>query len=131
MNTNAETFASFLRNLFIRVRSRPFAVQTTVVSRMNVYLRFRNAPVPCEVDADALNHWLTRALQPANPATVSAYLPKRGKAVVVDAMISQKMLKAIMAFAMEDDQEDDPIQTLAASRLLLACRNPPFTISVE
>ena len=98
---------------------------------MNVYLRFRNAPIPCEVDADALNHWLTRALHPANATTLSAYLPKNGKPVVVDAITSQKILKAIMAFAMEDEEEDDPLQTLAASRLLLACRNPPFTISVK
>ena len=98
---------------------------------MNFYLRFRNAPVPCEVDADALNYWLSRALHPANATTLSAYLPRNGKTVVVDAAASQKILQAIMAFAMEDDEEEDSIQTLAASRLLLACRNPPFTISAK
>ena len=100
---------------------------------MNVYLRARNSPVPHEVDADALNYWLNRALNPANAgqAGLSAFLPKNGNTVVVDAVAAQKIFKTIMAFAMDDDEEDDSIQTLAASRLLQACRNPPFTISVK
>lgn len=98
---------------------------------MKVYLRARNAPVPYEVDANALNYWLSLALSPARGDGTPTFLPESGNPVTVDAAASRRILTAIEAFAMGEGGEDDPIQILAASRLLQVCRNPPFTIAVK
>ena len=87
--------------------------------------------MPYEIDAEALKYWLIRALASAQGASanLSAFLPKNGRAGIIEASTAQRLVKVISAFAMEDGDEADETQTLAASRLLKACRTPPLTIS--
>ena len=101
------------------------------LSRMNLYLRTRNAPVPYEIDADALKYWLSRALAatPGAGGNLSAFLPKNGRKGIIEAATAQCLVKAITAFAMEDSDEADDATTLTASKLFQACRHPPLTIS--
>ena len=98
---------------------------------MNFYLRTRTNPVPHEVDADSLKYWLKRALShaPGAGASVAAFLPKNGRAGVIEARTAQQLMKVITAFAMDDDDEGDDARMLAASILFQACRTPPLTVS--
>ena len=97
---------------------------------MNFYLRAKNTAIPCEIDADSLKYWLNRALTPApsGPANLAAFLPKNGRAGIIEPATATRLLKVISAFAMEDDEADENL-TLAASKLFQACRNPPLTVS--
>ena len=98
---------------------------------MNLYLRTKNTPVPCEIDADILKYWLNRALTPTlhSGAKLSAFFPKNGRPGIIGAATAQRLVKVITEFAMKDDDEADELQTLAASKLFRACRTPPLTVS--
>ena len=98
---------------------------------MNLYLRTTHSPVPYEIDADALRYWLDRALNrtPGAGISPSAFLPKNGRAGVIESATAQRLVKAITAFAMEETDDADETRTLAASKLFQACRFPPLTIS--
>lgn len=98
---------------------------------MNFYVRTKTTPVPYEIDAEALKYWLNRALSPKPGASVNlaAFLPKNGGKGIIEAATAQRLLQAITAFAMSDDDEADDAQTLAASKLHQACRHPPLTVS--
>ncbi len=98
---------------------------------MNLYLRAKHAPVPCEVDADALRYWLDRALKfaPQTGTSLSPFLPKNGRAGIIDTATAQRLVKVISAFAMDENDEGDDAQIAAAEKLFQACRNPPLTVS--
>ena len=98
---------------------------------MNLYLRTRNSTVAFQIDADSLRYWLNRALNsaPGADANLNGMLPKNGRAGIIEAGTAQRLVKAITAFVMEDSDEADEAQTLAASKLFQACRHPPLTIS--
>ena len=98
---------------------------------MNFYLRTKTTPVPYEIDAEALKYWLNRALSPKPGVSVNLtdFLPRNGSKGIIEAATAQRLLKVITAFAMEDDDEANEAQTLAASKLYQACRNPPLTVS--
>ena len=98
---------------------------------MNFYLRTKSTPVPCEIDADSLKYWLQRALTSPDGASVNltAFLPKNGSRGIIEAATAQRLVKVLTAFAMEDGDEADEAQTLAAAKLFQACRNPPLTVS--
>ena len=98
---------------------------------MNFYLRTKITPVPYEIDADSLKYWLNRALHgtPQPGANLTPFLPKNGRQGIIEAATAQRLVNAINAFAMADDDEADEAQTLAASKLFQACRTPPLTVS--
>ena len=98
---------------------------------MNLYLRTRHSPVPYEIDADALRYWLDRALNcaPGSAVSLSPFLPKNGRAGVIETAAAQRLVNAITAFAMEETDDADEARTLAASKIFQACRHPPLTIS--
>ena len=97
---------------------------------MNFYLRAHNTAVPCEIDANCLKYWLNRALSsaPNDRVNLTAFLPKNGRAGIIEPATAMRLVKVIGAFAMEDDEADEKV-TLAASKLFQACRNPPLTVS--
>lgn len=98
---------------------------------MNLYLRTKTTPVPFEIDADSLKYWLRRALspKPGAGANLTPFLPKNGRSGIIEAATAQRLAKVITDFAMEDDDEPDEAQMLAASKLFQACRNPPLAVS--
>lgn len=98
---------------------------------MNLYLRTKTTPVPFEIDADSLQYWLRRALspKPGAGANLTPFLPKNGRSGIIEAATAQRLAKVITDFAMEDDDEADEAQMLAASKLFQACRNPPLAVS--
>ena len=98
---------------------------------MNFYLRTKSTPVPYEIDASSLKYWLDRALSapPGARANLAPFLPKNGRTGMIEAATAQRLVKALTAFAMADDDDADEAQTLAASKLFQACRNPPLTVS--
>ena len=98
---------------------------------MNFYLRTKSTPVPCEIDADSLKYWLHRALSPPSGAraNLTPFLPKNGRTGTIEAATARHLVKVLTAFAMADDDEASEAQTLAASKLFQACRNPPLTVS--
>ena len=98
---------------------------------MNFYVRTKSTSVPYEIDADALKYWLNRALspKPGAIANLAAFLPKNGSKGIIEAATAQRLLQAITAFAMEEGDDADEAQTLAAAKLHQACRHPPLTVS--
>lgn len=98
---------------------------------MNLYLRTKTTPVPFEIDADSLKYWLRRALspKPGAGANLTPFLPKNGRSGIIETATAQRLAKVITDFAMEDDDEADEAQMLAASKLFQACRNPPLAVS--
>ena len=98
---------------------------------MNFYLRTKSTPVPCEIDADSLKYWLDRALStpPGPRANLTPFLPKNGRTGIIEAATAQRLMRVLTAFAMADDDPAGEAQTLAASKLFQACRNPPLTVS--
>ena len=98
---------------------------------MNFYVRTKTTPVPYEIDAAALKYWLDRALspKPGASANLAPFLPRNGSRGIIEAATAQRLVKTITEFAMQDEEEADEIQMLAASKLFQACRHPPLTVA--